>query len=276
MNAPGTSDDVIRIAEHIEAAEWRAALEHPPEGPGAPAVVLLAADGVVAGSVPATDVLMLNRAVGLGIEAPATLSDVDRLTRAFRDAGARRWMIQVAPSARPAGLVDWLLERGYYHHNDWIKLARPAAAPVLEAATTFSVRQIGRGSAARFARVVMAGFEWPAALEGWVARVVEHPGMRVYMAFDGTTPVATGALSVHGRTGWLSYAATDPRYRRRGAQNALLSLRLREAQRLGCATVFVETGDDTPERPNPSYRNVRRHGFEVLYRRANYVKVLDA
>jgi hypothetical protein len=47
--------------------------------------------------------------------------------------------------------------------------------------------------------------------------------------------------------------------------------RIRGAAVLGCTWVASETAEETPERPNPSYRNMRRAGFEVVYMRENYV-----
>ena len=65
--------------------------------------------------------------------------------------------------------------------------------------------------------------------------------------------------------------ATRPSHRRRGAQGALLARRIRDAADLGCRWLVTETGEDLPERPNPSFRNMLRTGFELAYQRANYL-----
>jgi ribosomal protein S18 acetylase RimI-like enzyme len=70
--------------------------------------------------------------------------------------------------------------------------------------------------------------------------------------------------------GWLSFAATLPEFRRRGAQNALLAARIRAAAELGCSLVVGETGALEDGRPSNSYRNIVRAGFEPVYDRPNY------
>lgn len=91
------------------------------------------------------------------------------------------------------------------------------------------------------------------------------------MAFHGGKPVSTGAVYFNGDTAWISFAATLEEYRGRGAQAALLSARINEARRRGCKWISVETAEDTSEHDAPSYRNMFRYGFRMLYKRPNYV-----
>ena len=65
--------------------------------------------------------------------------------------------------------------------------------------------------------------------------------------------------------GYLGYAGTAPEHRGKGAQSALLAARIRRARELGCDAVFTETGEQLPDRPSASYRNILRAGFEELY-----------
>jgi hypothetical protein len=53
----------------------------------------------------------------------------------------------------------------------------------------------------------------------------------------------------------------------------MLAARVREAAEQGCEVVTCETAEETTERPNPSFRNMRRMGFEVAYFRPNYLWV---
>ena len=52
----------------------------------------------------------------------------------------------------------------------------------------------------------------------------------------------------------------------------MFARRLHDARAAGCRFAVVETGEDTPEEPNPSYRNMLRAGFELAYFRHNWVR----
>lgn len=80
------------------------------------------------------------------------------------------------------------------------------------------------------------------------------------MAYDGDVPVAVGGLHVGGRTGWSGAAATVPHARGRGAQAAVLALRLRLAAAQGADRVCVEVAPGSA-----SLRNLVRAGFVVSH-----------
>ena len=50
-----------------------------------------------------------------------------------------------------------------------------------------------------------------------------------------------------------------------------MARRIEDGRALGCRWFVTETGEDTPERPNPSFRNMLRSGFALGYHRANYM-----
>ena len=75
----------------------------------------------------------------------------------------------------------------------------------------------------------------------------------------------------NGEVGGLLGAATLPPERGRGAQGALMARRMRDAAEMGCKWVITETGEETPDLPNPSYRNMVRLGFKLAYFRQNYI-----
>jgi ribosomal protein S18 acetylase RimI-like enzyme len=51
---------------------------------------------------------------------------------------------------------------------------------------------------------------------------------------------------------------------------------MKDAADAGCRWVSVETAEDTVTKDAPSFRNLRRLGFEVAYRRPNYLWVKPA
>lgn len=98
-----------------------------------------------------------------------------------------------------------------------------------------------------------------------------HPGWRHYFVLDGERPIAAAALYVEGDVAWAGLGGTLPADRLRGAQNALLARRVREACFAGARWITSWTTAEFSERPNQSLRNMKRLGFEVSYESENYV-----
>ena len=141
----------------------------------------------------------------------------------------------------------------------------------MEISTDLRIESIGAAHAETFAGVACAAFGMPAAVGPMLTATIGRPGWQHYLAFDGEQAVATAALYVREGVGWLGVGSTLPSHRRRGAQGALMARRIRDGGDLGCRWLVTETGEDTPEQPNPSYHNMLRTGFRLAYQRPNYV-----
>ena len=267
---PGTLERDCEAAELAAVRSWNEAIPagvaaslgmgHRPLG-----------DGILVHA--AADVLMFNRVLGLGVTAPTRERDIDDAIEVFTGTGARRFMVQVAPSAQPAPLVAWLEARGFYRHNHWIRLARelsPCAAPISE----LRVSTFGLEHANEFGQLGAEAFGHPPELAGLSACLVGAPGWTFFGAFDGDTLVACAAMHAQGAAAWFGFASTRQDYRGRGAQSALIAARIESARQAGCRWACVETAPDTAEKPNPSTHNLRRLGFSDAYVRPNWVKVL--
>jgi hypothetical protein len=111
----------------------------------------------------------------------------------------------------------------------------------------------------------------PVDLKPMLAGTVGRPGWHQYIAFDDDLPAAVAALYVRNEVGWLGVAATLAEYRRRGAQGALMARRICDGGKLGCEWLITETGQERPDKPNPSFHNMLRTGFKVAYDRPNYM-----
>lgn len=269
-----TPGEIARLCERLDAEATAAQFEAADEATRrALGLGMVRRDRVMAMWATGLDVLAFNRVVGLGLDAPADPASVGVFVEAFVVSGVRRFMVQLSPEARPQGLGAVLEARGFTHHNNWVKLWRDVS-PIDPGPSTVRVVQIERERAAEFARVLGTGFGFPEALAPWSAATVGAATWRHYLALDGDTPVATGALFVRGGAGWLGMAATLASHRGRGAQSALIARRVADAAALGCRLVVTETAEETPTRPAPSYRNMTRLGFRVAYLRPNFVKVL--
>lgn len=211
-----------------------------------------------------------NFVIGLGMSEPATPAMIDAILAAFRDHGAASIAVQLSPAAQPAELPVWLQARGFIREGGATKFYRHTMPPPTTP-TDLQVIAIDQSQAESFTATACAAFGLPVMMAPWMASTIGRAGWRHYLALDGATPAATAALFVQGEAGWLGFASTLPAYRRRGAQSALLAQRIRDANALGCAWVTTETDPDLPERPNPSYRNILRHGFQVAYQRPDYL-----
>lgn len=212
---------------------------------------------------------VFNRVMGLGRDRVPTDSELDALARFFADAGVR-YTVALAPGPSADELAGRLFERGFMPTYAWMKFRRGLEAPG-SVETDLRIEQVGAEHAEAFGRVVMGSFGLPAAFEDWTAALVGRAGWRCFLAFAGDQPAAAGALYLAGDSAWLSLGGTLPEFRRRGAQSAILGARLEAAAEAGCTFVVTETGEQVEGRPNNSYRNILRAGFEPAYLRPNYL-----
>lgn len=218
----------------------------------------------------AVDVGFFNRSIGLGVATPATEAAVDGVIGAFRAAGLTQFVVQVSPFATPAMLDRWLVDRGLVPGRRWAKLWR-TTEDIPTPRTDLRVERIGRDHEAAFASIVLAAFEMPEFLTPIAAATIDRPGWSHYLTFDGHEAVGAAAMYISDDVAWLGFGSTLESHRGRGSQGALFSQRLRDAASLGARLAITETGEDSPESPNPSYRNMLRAGFHFAYLRRNWV-----
>ena len=216
----------------------------------------------------APDSPMLNRVVGLGAERPATEADVDRALAVMGTGLA--FYVAVNPGARPPELLEWLYARGLRPGWGWMAFRRGVRdAPPVQTSLRF-IEANGGLAAARFARIVRMSYGLPEAIEPAIARA-PRGGWQCWLALDDDEPVAAAALYAADGVAYLGLAGTLPEHRGKGAQSALLAVRIRRAAELGCHLVLTETGERSHDRPSNSYRNILRAGFEETAVTANWL-----
>ncbi len=176
------------------------------------------------------------------------------------------------PLALRGGADHYLTDRGLTHYNNWIKLYRNVD-PLEGVQSDLRVEKVGFGYGDVFAKIVMECFGWPEMSPAWIGSLFGRENWHHYMAFDGDTPVATGSFYVYRVNAWIDFAATLESHRGRGAQSALLQRRVKDIAKLGCTQIVVETAEDKPEKPAPSFRNMVRFGFQTAYVCPNYIFV---
>jgi hypothetical protein len=222
------------------------------------------------------DVLALNRLVGLGLRSSPSNGALADAINAIGRTGSPRCFVQIAPTGAAEGLGARLERLGLRHYNNWVRLSRslddlPGRPDSSQ--TLLDVRRIGSAHADVFGDLVAEAFDYPPALAPITSQTIGRPNWHHYLAFEGDTAIASGAMYIAGSAAWFGFAATDAAHRKRGAQHALIARRLADAADAGCKWVSVETAEDTVTRYAPSFRNLRRLGFEVAYARPNYLWV---
>lgn len=226
------------------------------------AVVLGGGEAATAGGAvcvrhPGTTLPELNRALPVG-----AVVDAAAIHRWF-DGGEH--VVCVPPGY--LGLEQSLAALGYARGYAWMKFER-GGAPAPPAATDLRVEETL--DAEVFALASAGGYGLTAELAASMAAIVGAPGWRCFVAFDGREPAACGALYADGDHGWLGVAATLPRFRRRGAQGAILAARIEAGRADGVRRFATETGERVEGRPDQSYRNILRAGFREAYLRPNW------
>lgn len=274
MEPTQVSLDQVRRHERMELDYWRDLYEAAtPEVAARYGIATETAEGALLLLLPRLDVLMFNRVAGLGLEKPVSEAQLDGIVARYRASGAPRFFVPFSPAAEPERAREWLVARGIARFNRWAKLERGVDS-IPEARTDARIEEIGPEHAAAFARVLREGFGLDPGLEPWLGALVGRKDWRNYLAYDGAEPVGTASLYVKGEWASLGFAATLPRARGRGVQSALIIRRIADAKSMGCRCLSVETAEDKPDKPAPSFHNVTRLGFRIAYFRDNYLGVV--
>jgi GNAT superfamily N-acetyltransferase len=214
--------------------------------------------------------ILLNRAIGLGIEAADVRETVFEVVSRYRRAAVARFFFHLHPQAEPPGLRDWMSEAGLEPGRGWMKFKRGTAPPP-EVGSELEVREIGAEHAADFGRIAVAAFGMSERAAPLAVALLGRPGWRLYMSFADGRPAGTGALFVKDQVGWCDWGATDPAFRGRGGQSAVLARRVRDALAMGCRLLGTETGEAVESDPQHSYNNILKIGFEETVVRENFL-----
>lgn len=269
-------DDVPSAAdiEHIEAEAWsELQTSLPRELKHRLGIRVARIGGGVVLLAKHSDTLAINRAVGLGLGGGCCDADLEAVAAEYAADDIARFVIQWSPAASARYTPDWFAARGFTVLSRMAKVYRRAATAVNEFSfdPRLVVTEIDPGEAELFEQIVARPLGVPPEMGPGVRSTVGHPGWRHYVVRDGGRPIAGAALYARGAHAWLGLCATVESDRGRGAQMALLARRLEDAAADGCAWVSADTIAETADRPNKSYRNMRRAGFSLLYERPNYL-----
>jgi GNAT superfamily N-acetyltransferase len=213
----------------------------------------------------------LSQTFGLGLFSAPSAEQLDRIEAFFRDRGAQIFH-EVSPLADPA-ILGILAERGYSPIELTSVMYQPltSADHGLEAsaARSLRVRRLDAGEEKIWAETAARGWsetpEAAAFIREFGTVSATSAGTTCFVAEWDGEPIAAAALGIHDRVALLAGASTDPPYRGRGAQNALLAVRLRYAASAGCDLAMMGALPGSA-----SQRNAERQGFRIAYTRIKW------
>ena len=191
---------------------------------------------------------------------------VAELVRWYRDAGVRP-RFEIVPGRFDDELLAELARHGLRQSGFHASLIG-AAAPPPAAPESGTVEHVGDAAAFdHFLDAYVAGWGIPEQHAAGFKRNVQPwlglPGWALYVARSEGRVGAAAILFVRDGVGYFADAATDPAFRRRGLQAALLARRWRDAAAAGVE--FVCSGADPL---STSHRNMERVGMRLQFLRA--------
>jgi hypothetical protein len=262
---------MIEINEYTEAeAERSLFLYAPPEFARPFRLEAKRIGSVYITIIPELDFYVLNRILGLGIGESLTESTLDEVIDFVQQVGCKNYMAQVCSSAQPSNIPEWLATRGFMPSTNWAKMYR-GDQPAPAISTDLRLEKIGQEHADSYANVVLPAFHMSPACRPLVKGHIGKPGWHHYLGFAGEEPVSAAAMFINSEVAWVGWQCTLKSHRKRGGQSAMIARSITDGLALGCKWFIAETREDTPERPNPSYHNLLKLGFELAYMRRNYV-----
>jgi Acetyltransferase (GNAT) domain len=175
--------------------------------------------------------------------------------------------IELVPSESAGDLARELARLGYYHSGDHVALVGDGDPPPANsgAVTIEAVTEPLQMEA--YLDAYVAGWGVPpehherfkANVRAWLG----EPGWLLYLARIDGRPAAAATLYLRDRVGYFADATTDPAFRGRGMQTALLMRRWRDAAAAGVD--FVCSGASFL---STSHRNMERLGMRILFIRS--------
>jgi GNAT superfamily N-acetyltransferase len=210
-----------------------------------------------------------NRVPGLGLSSgldEKTLVEIKK----FYEGSKNIYALQLVPHILNNETKELLERQGFVFKKNWVRFYRDVS-PIENVRTDLVVKQVGKQYADTYGEILTRIFDFPRELACTMTSVMEAENWKHFMAFDGEKPVTTGSVYSGSDTAWIGFAATEPTHRGRGGQAAVLAARINAAREHGCKWISVETAEETAEHDAPSYRNMLRYGFRLLYKRPNYV-----
>jgi len=226
------------------------------------------ADGVAAG-VKNDPSVVLNRTLGLGTREQISKDSLSKVKNFYDEAGIKKFFLHIYPDSLPDDGKKLLEELEFIKSRGWMKFRR-GSSPIDNPPTDLRIGTASTDEAIHFGTIVANAFGMTESAASLLAGLVNDPRWYLFLSYKGDIPAGAGALFVHNKCGWLEWGATDPSFRRRGSQAAIMAARINKAIELGCSHMFTETGEAVEDDPQHSYKNILKAGFRESILRQNY------
>lgn len=211
---------------------------------------------------------LLNRVLGMGMTTEASTRDVHYFMGLYRNKHLP-FAIALSPFAHPPRLANEIEDLGFENVLDWAKMVRGNQPPD-KVDTELRVEKVSPEQYEHVTSLMLAGFGMPDMLRPIFASAVSAQENTTFMAWQDDKPVAAAIITITGKIGHMNTACTLVESRGQHAHKALLAKRIEEGLLCGCELFVAESGI-LPDEANPSLQNLVRAGFEMAYRRPNYV-----
>jgi GNAT superfamily N-acetyltransferase len=213
----------------------------------------------------------LTQTFGLGLFSPPTDAQLDMIEAFYRDRGAEVFQ-EVSPLADLAVLA-LLGDRGYRPIEltsiMHMRLTGQRIARAHEPSAELRVRVLDPSDSVMWAETSARGWGETPELRAFILDFgtisANAEGTVCFVAEWSGQPIAAAALGMHNGVAILAGASTDPAFRGRGAQAALLDSRLRYAVDAGYDTAMMGALPGSA-----SQRNGERQGFRIAYTRIKW------
>jgi hypothetical protein len=271
-----------RTAAAIEGAEARAWADLYAAAPAsfarAAGVGTSAVDGTLVLRWAATGRRYFSRAIGLGVERPATAEAIDRIIEGYRRAGITMFLLQALPHCQPAEYVRWLTERGLEPFDAQDRIIRGAepAPPARDFAPDreLVVERVGPGTSDEWAHFLHRVYRLEAG--PWLAALIGRPGWHQYVAREGGEVVAARGMYI-GADGmaWLGMDGPVPGLNTNDYEPdaAICAIAVRDGLAHGARGFLTDIEVASPDMDTPSYDHFGRLGFRRPYVRTHYARL---
>jgi GNAT superfamily N-acetyltransferase len=212
----------------------------------------------------------LSQTFGFGLFSPPTSAQLEAIEAFFRDRGAEVFH-EVSPLADLA-VLGLLSERGYQPMEltsvMHLRLT-PDRASQRQPGPELVVCRVEAGGEDVWAETAARGWsetpEAAAFIRDFGTVSARASGTVCFIAELEGHPIAAAAIAMHDGVALLAGASTDPAFRGRGAQAALLDTRLAYAASAGCELAMMGALPGSA-----SQRNGERQGFRIAYTRIKW------
>ena len=219
-----------------------------------------------------------NRAIGLGVTAPATAGAIDSILDGYEEAGITMFLLQSLPHCQPAEYERWLGERGLepFDAQDRIvrddsALAVPAAAP---ADRELAVERVTGDSVAEWVEFMERVYRLDTG--PWLPELIGRPGWHQYVVREAGRIV--GARGMHvgpDGTAWLGMDGPVPGVTTEDYEPdaALCAFIVADGLVRGARSFIADIERPSPTQATPAYATFGRLGFTRPYLRTHWTRL---